>query len=293
MSGQEAQALDFYHTEHEPANFFRYLLGNYHQMIYKINFGRTPYDAMLALDPKKFNNLQMRVTIDIDGGGDEANDGYLTVIAHVFDQKVISPIGFLSAKQVKSYTMTNAGHEYTDLPTDAIYKQILLKSQRYGTGPGAQVDTVKLEEDNSKRVIVDHTMNDIIRALNSMWKPYREWIIGWGQVAAQYFYCTPCSRVAISGSPWRSASLASGVVFYSGSGGRFQTSQELAGPNWQALIEGRCPHAAVPLLPKFSDDIEDWYDVKDVGNLRLDVLGAAAVGASQTSEVVIQQLRKY
>jgi len=293
MSGQEAQALDFYHNDKSPANIICYLNGMYSEQIFNINFGRYLYDTMLALDPKKFNNLQLKITMDIDGGGDESNDGYLTVIAHVFDQKAITPIGFLGAKEVKSYVLTAGGHEYTDLPTDATYKQILFKAQRYGTGPEYQINTIKVEEDNSKRVILDNSMFQIIRNIASQWKMHKEWILCWGSTTKNYYYNTACYFPTFTDTPWRNSYAACLAAVYGGDGGRFEHDCEASGPNHQVHAMGYAPHAAVPLLPKFSNDVADWYNVDKIGNLRIDALAVAAPGASQTAEILIQQLRKY
>ncbi len=41
------------------------------------------------------------------------------------------------------------------------------------------------------------------------------------------------------------------------------------------------------------NEIEDWFDVTKVGNLKLEIKGASSVGTSHTAEIVLQQLRKY
>lgn len=293
LSGAEAQAADYYHNKRETPSIVLYTNGMNCEQIMNINFGRYLYDKELALDPSKFSNLQLKITIDLNAGGSLSTSGYLTVLAHIFDEKAASPVGFLMHKEIKSFTLANAAHEYTDLPVDHPYRKLFVRAQRYGTGPEYQIDTLKLSEDVDKKVPVNHTMFQILRAMAGINKPYREWIIGPGTITAQYFYCTPGYYPAFSGSPWRSATLTTGLVFYAGDGGRFQSSQAGAGPNWQCLVEGWAPHGVVEIPFGLQSEIDDWYDVAKIGNLKLDVKGGASVGSSQTAEIFLQQLRKY
>jgi len=291
LSGQEAQAVDFYHNRNIPPNILCYLTGMYSEMIFKLNFGRWLYDPDMALVPANFANLQLKITIDIDGGGDESNDGYLTVFAHCFDEKIISPRGFLTAKQLKQYTLADSSHEYTDLPTDYVYKQLYLAAQRYGTGPEYQVDTLKLSEDQDKRRPVDLTMFQLLRNLASDWPAYEEWILVPGSTTVQYFYNTPNYWPTFVDTLWRNTVAVSEGMCYVGDGGRFQHIAEASGPNHQIHARGWAPHAVVPLLPDLGSDPSDWYNTPGIGSLKLDVKAASSVGTAQTAEILVEQLR--
>lgn len=293
LSGQETQGLDFYHNRMIPPNFLIYLNGMYSEMIMNMNFGRYLWDEELAFDPGRFTNPQLKIALDIDGGGDESDDVYLTVLAHAFDERSISPRGFLMAKEIKAWTLANSTHEYTDLPTDYLYKQLLLRTQRYGIGPEYQVDTVKLSEENDKRRPIDHTMFQILRHLAAQWPRYEEMILVPGMTSAQYFYNTPCYFPTFTDTQWRAAVATAEASIYGGGGGRFQHDAEASGPNHQIHCMGWAPHAMVPLLPMFGEDTGRWYDVTKLGSLKLDVLSTSSVGTSQTAEVVLQQLRNY
>lgn len=293
LSGQEAQGVDFYDGQKVPANIMCYLNGMYSEMIFNMNFGRHLWDPELAFDPKKFTSPQLKITMDIDAGGDEANDGYLTVFAHAFDEKAISPVGMLMTKRQKQYTLVNSGHEYTDLPLDFPHRQIFVRAQRYGTGPEYQIDEIQLSEDQDKRKPIECTMFQLLRNIASMWGPYGEWILVPGMTSAQYFYCTPCYWPTFIDTQWRAAVATAEASCYGGDGGRFQHDAEASGPNHQIHAKGWAPHAVVPLLPKLGDDIENWYDVSGLGNLKLDIKGGSSVGTSQTCEIITQQLRRY
>ncbi len=293
LSGPRAQAADWYHRKQEPINICLYLNGNASEMIYNINFGRFLFDPLYAFDPKKFVNPQLKITIDIDAGGSDVTSGNLTVLAHIFDEKTIEPVGFFMHKDIKDYALAAAAHEYTPMPTDFAYRKLFITGLVAGTGPELVFDTLKLSEDNDRRVPFNATISNILKSMVSQTRPYREWIIGWGQVAAQNMYCIPTYWPAISGSPWRSATLTTGLVFYGGDGGRFQTGQAGAGPNWQALVEGWCPHGVIEIPFGAQNDPEDWYDVTALGSLQLDLKSAAGMSSSESCQIFLQQVRKY
>lgn len=293
LSGVEAQAADFYHNKREPANICLYTNGMNSEQIFNLNFGRFLYDPVLALDPTKFDNPQLKISIDINAGGSLSAGGYLTVLAHLFDEKPITPTGFLMHKEVKAFTLADSSHEYTDLPTDHAFRKLFIRAQRYGTGPEYQIDTAKLSEDTDKRQVFNQSMFQILRAIASQNPPYREWIIGPGTTTAQYFYCTPCYWPAFAGALWRATTTPAGLCFYVGDGGRFQEVQEGAGPNWQCHVEGWAPHGVIAVPFGLQDDPTDWYDVTKIGNLKLDILGGSSVGTGQTCEVFLQQHRAY
>jgi len=293
LSGQECQAADFYHSKNVTPSIILFTNGMNSEQIYNINFGRYLYDEMLALNPNKHTNLQLKVTMDINGGGSLVAGGYLTIMGHVFDEKKISPKGFLMHKEIKSYVLSSASHEYTDLPVDYPYRKLFVRAQRYGTGPEYQIDTIKLSENVDKKIVLNHSMFQILRAIASQTPPYREWIIGPGTTTANYFYCTPTYWPAFAGSLWRSVTTPSGLCFYEGDGGRFKEVQEGAGVNWQCHVQGWAPHGVVEIPFGKQDSVDDFYDVRKVAKLKLDVKGGSSVGTSQTSEIFLQQFRSY
>lgn len=293
LSGVEAQAVDWYHVKQEPANILLYLNDNASEMIYNINFGRYLYDPLFAFDPKKFTNPQLKITIDIDAGGSLADAGNLTVLAHIFDEKTVTPEGFLMHKEIKDYALASATHEYTDLPVDYAFRKLFARIQKYGTGAEYCFDTIKLSEDNDRRIPINHTISEILKTMVAQTRPYREWIIGPGTTTAKNFFCTPTYWPAFAAAQWRSAVADCQIAIYSGDGGRFSESQGAAGPNWQALVEGWCPHGMIEIPFGLQHDPADWYDVTKLGSLRLDILSASSMSSSESCQICLQQLRKY
>ena len=293
LSGVEAQGVDWYHNLKEPANQMLYLNGMNSEMVFNLNFGRHLWDPILALDPKRFTNLQLKVSIDVNGGGMAVSTGYLTVLAKCFDEKKISPMGFLQHKEIKSFTLANSSWEYTDLPTDYPIRKLLIRARRDAVGFDYQLANIKLHEDNLKRVILDYTIGEVLRSIVSETPPYREKVIGYGSTGEHYFYITPGYWPSIIASPWEIGTISTVCKAYEGDGQRAISLQTTLVGNIQHHVEGWCPHAMLQIPFGLQDVIEDWFDVAKVGNLKLEIKGAATVGTAQTAQIVLQQLRKY
>lgn len=294
LTGQEAQGVDFHDNDKVRPSIMCYLNGMYSEMVVALNFGRYLFDPQYALDPKRFRNLQLKATLDIDGGGDTADDVYLTAIAHCFDEKSVDPVGFLMSKEIKDFALAASSHEYTDLPLDHPYRQLYLRAQVYGSGPEAIINTVKLSEDVDKKIPLNHTMYQILRHMQAQWNPYDEWIlVATNTTTGEYYYCTPCYWPNFASTQWRAAGLARGAAQYGGDGGRFTHSMDTVNCNVSVFCKGWAPHALVPLLPRPSMDVEDYYDVRGLRNLKLDVLTTSSASSSDSAQIVAQQVRNY
>lgn len=294
LSGKEAQALDFYHNKKVPPNLLYYLEGIYAEQIFNLNFGRFLYDTRLALDPMKFKNLQLKISVDINGGGRSSAAGYLSVLAHLFDEKVIAPEGFLMAKEIKTYTLAAASHEYTDLPVDYPYRKLLLKAQAYGYYPDVEIDTIKLSQDVDKKIPFNQTMRQIIRAIQAQTPPWIEHMhISCPAAGGSVNYHTPTYEVGFALTPWdvpASATTTLAADYGDGGRGRFSSTSTIG--NIQAIIRGWLPHGAVEIPFGLQDEIDDWFDPSAIKNLKLDVKGGASLGAG-TAEIFLQQFRRY
>lgn len=294
LTGQEAQAVDFYDQARIQPNIIDYLPGDYSKMIFNLNFGRRLFDPDLAFDPSKFRNPQLKITIDIDGGGDEANDGFLTVIAHLFDEKAASPKGFLMSKEIKDYALGVASHEYTDLPVDFPYRQIFIRGQKYGTMLQELIDNVKISQDVDRKVPLNHTVLEILASMVQEWPLYEEMIlVQSASVTGEYYYCTPCDKVRFASAQWRAAAQVNSLAEYSGAGGRFTHSAAAVNCNASVLVSGQAVHGVIPLLPKLDPQDMDGYPITGIKSLKLDVLSLAAAAATDTAQVIVQQIRKY
>jgi len=292
LSGREAQALDYYHRQIEPFNYMDITDGGSPMVTIMLNFGRFLFDSELAFNPLNYKNPQLKISIDLNAQSADIVAGSMQVFAELFDEKVITPVGYLMGKEVESYTLGDNAHHYVDMPTDKVWRKLLVRAQRNGTDWASQIAHIKLSQDADKKVIFDHDSFPFAAHQASQVRPYREHIFGSGNIAARYGYCTPGFHVRFASTAWRATIGGGDQAFFGGSGGRFQYIQAVAGPNWQAIVEGWLPHSVVEYPFGLQQDIGDWFDPVNVGSMKLDITGGAAVD-TQPCDVFLQELVKY
>jgi hypothetical protein len=293
LSGAQAQAADWYDTMREPGNQHVYLNDMNAEMIMNMNFGRWLWDTEYAFDPTKFVNPQLKITLDIDAGGQSSDGGYLTVLANIFDQKEVSPTGFLMHKEIKDYAFGAGTHEYTDLPTDYPYRKLYIASLVAGTGADYIFDNIKLSEDNDRRIPINHTIADVMRAIVGQGRPYREKVVQAIGGSSGYFYCTPTYWPKLDAISWEGSNNAYTLTIFGGDGGRGKIYGEGTLTNVNIGIEGYAPHGVLAIPFGMQDDPADWYDVTKLGSLRLDITSASGMSSSQTCQIMTQQSRAY
>jgi len=293
LSGKEAQAVDWYHNKVEPHNLMFYINGVASRETYNLNFGRYLYDPELALDPGKLVNPQLKITIDINAGGCTVASGDLIVLASIFDEKKITPVGFLMHKEIKDYPLSASGHEYTDLPTDFPIRKLLIRGQVEGTDMYSVFANIKLSEDNDKRVPIDLPFDQIMEAMVAQTRPYREALLTHGATAGRYYFITPNHLVRCVASRGDDAASGEECWAWAAGGGRVNVWSSIDGRNVDLHVEGWCPHGVLEIPFGKQEDLADWYDVTKVGSLRLDVTAGSTMSSSEAMQVLLQQLRKY
>lgn len=291
LDGQEAQGVDFYHRKREAPNLNVYLNTFNAIMVFNMNFGRYLWDPELAFDPRKFENPQIRITIDVDAGGQGSSAGFLTVLANIFDERAITPTGFLMQKEIKNYNLGSSTTEPTGLPTDYPIRKLFVKSLVPGTGPEACIANIKLSEDNDKRIPYNCSIANILRMVVGQGPIYhenQEQTIGG---SGGYIFHTPAYYPMINANNCVGSNVAYTLTVYGGEGGRGYVYAEGSVSNMQISIVGYCPHGVIEIPFGLQDEIEDWYDVTRLGSLQLDILSGS--GRSEACQILLQQLRRY
>jgi len=260
--------------------------------MFGIDFGRWLYDPELAFDPKRFNMPQLKITYNSllsDTGGTVPK---LQAFAYVFDEKVISPTGFLMSKEHHSENAPAAAtaYKYVDLPVDFPYRRIMIRAFLVNYPPEHTISKVRIDEDNERRIPFDVDVEDYCERQRGRWIEVSDHMHINPGIATQYYFVTPSNYfAAIQGlctSPTAHYNVALGRT-----GGRVSiTSDEITTILGEAM--GWCPNHCFDFECGNPNDIDDWWDVTKVGDLRLRVAGGGA-GITGTYQVVIQQLRKY
>lgn len=290
LSGIECQALNYYETGVFPLTIMDFRNDVMAIPTFQLNFGRYLWDEVLALDPSKFRNLQLKITHNKASGGSAPDAGNLRVQAFLFDEKVISPMGFLTNKEIKSYSLTSSAHEYTDLPTDYSYRRLIIQSLAAEKQPHEQFNKVKLYEDEGKRLIVPDMSTSDLCKLMTLYPKVVESILGTGTGSAVEHFCTPTYETYIVVGAITTA-LAS-IVAQQSYGGSVDVNVDNA-EHFQSQVTGYCPHGAVDIVLSNLNDVDSYFNPANLGSLKLDLTAGSSVGSSSTCEIVTQQLRKY
>lgn len=292
LTGYECQALCIYSRKCGGMVRGQHMGGNPERSFYGLDFGRYLYDPVLALDPKRFDNLQLKVTYTLNTMDADAAAGSIEVFSHVFDEKVVSPIGFLMSKEHYSYQCgADGSYEYIDLPTDWPLRKLLVRGWEDGEEPESVIESVRLDEDNLKRIpidIVTKTYNDMMKAV---WTPVQEMFsIIVSNAIGNIFYVTPTNYFpSIAG-------MNSGENLMYAQHGWMKGGKVdvlcITGSNYHGVAHGFLPNHCVEF--PFGDpmDIDDWYDITKLDSLKLR-LEAGDSEDSGYAQVVLEQLRKY
>lgn len=293
LDGGQAQALCIYDRKVPTMNCREKAAGWSLASTYGIDFGRFLLDPLLALDPKQFNNLQLKITFDEAVSDTSATANELGVKAEVFDEKVVNPVGFLSAKEIFAATCPASGYTYIDLPTDRTLRKLLIQGYRKDYEPWNSVANARLDEDNDKRVVFDWNMERYYKMKQAEMTPVVEDIVGLAAVSTgQLFYCTPTDYACIASLTSMDEGIAPPRVDSWQRGGKVTVINPSGGYYFVGESKGYLPNHCFEFPMGNPQDIEDWYDLTQVENLRLR-LNAGSGGASGTHSVITQQLRRY
>ncbi len=291
LKGHTLHALNVIEAPKPDITHLDYRVGGTPLIDVNIDFGRWLYDPELAFDPTRFKNPQLKLSWDEDVWDDGCDSHEFSILAHVFDEKVISPAGFLMTKEIKSYVPVANSYEYTDMPLDFPLRKLILQGRKYGYPPRSLIGAIKLSEDNDKRIPIDDDVYNMEGILRLFGGECEDWLIGTGPAAGSWTgYVTPSYMISLA------AIGLDEVQEYAApnlGGGRVLITPETASKNLQALVRGVFPHGCFCLPFGLQADMADWYDVTKIGSLRLRLKGGTDAAATDMVHIATQQLRRY
>ncbi len=293
LSGRQNQALCLYDRRAPTMNSGVLSGGTQAFCTMGIDFGRFLYDPELAFDPTKFRNPQLKITHDSTLVDAACSAHTLEVFAHVFDEKVISPIGFLSAKEHVSYVAASeAAKKDLDLPLDLALRQILIRGWHTGVDPCTVVNHIELREDGGKRIPFDLDTFRYVDRMKGHWREIEEVCgdyVDNGGNYYKYVTCTDhwgsitCLPVGVKTVTYLEAGIQGGYVQWKNDNTCWNT----------ASVKGYLPHHCIQFPFGRQDQIDDWYDVTRLGSLKARITSGANYGSGSEIELIIQQLRRY
>ena len=289
LTGMQAHALDFFDTGRSYSCGGSYVPAWGLVARLTLNFGRWLFDPLLALDPKKFINPQLKITFNEDAAVASVITNSLTVIADLFDEKAAAPTGFLMDKELYNYTPVANATEEIDLPSDYPYRKLIVQARVPDLWFGGIIGNIKLSEDNDKRIPLDLTSSLLENWVHTLMGEYRDGIIAdLNTITGVDIYHAPTQGVKMRGDFYCISDVLADIPF--GYRNKYACTTNTGCSVLD--IAGTMPHGCI-CLP-FGDQKEpaDWYDVKGK-TLKLKVKAGGSIGASEEFRVFTQQLRAY
>lgn len=291
LSGGENQAVCIYDRKGKTMNHGQHLASCSEYSTYGIDFGRFLFDPMYAFDPTRFVNPQLKITHNHAVCDTGASSGNLEVWAQMFDEKMVSPVGFLSTRQIKDYSISAAGvYDYIDLPTDHPYRGLFIQGYRSAYEPWYQVIEARLNEDGEKRVPFDWDLEDYHRVRKGWDTAIQEQCIGLATTTDLVYYVTPTDYYVIPLLSGIQNDTTTQPESYA-KGGSATIQAETANTTFLGLVHGWLPNHMFHFPFGDPKDPADWYDVTRLGSLELRV--KTGTGTSGNIRTSVQQVRNY
>jgi len=291
MSGAECMALNIYDRECSTmikGNFY-----NANDIIsqYGLDFGRFLYDPELALDPTKFDNLQLKLTYVLTNCNAAASSGTTEIKAWVFDEKKITPSGFLMSKEIFAYTCgAQHSYKYIDLPLDYPIRKLIFRAYRAGYQPCDQISEFMIDENTGENVVMDWYCESYFEFMRAaFWKPVSESIQVNIENGTTYVYITATQY-------WTDFMMqsTSAEIVWPDSWGKSNKVPLVgtAGGSATCHASGYLPNHCFEVPFGNPQVIDDWYDTAGKKQVRLR-LKAGSSTTNGTAQVVLQQYRTY
>lgn len=288
--GIGVRAVEFLGHDHQPFDVISFISANQCICTMMIFFGRYLWDEDFALDPARFNNLQLKISHVYTNGGSSVSAATMQVAALLFDKNPPSPKGMISTKEIYSYALTSSGVEYVELPTDRVIRALFVQSLADGKQPHEQYNHLKLSEDFDKAVIFDMSTSNLFKFLPYNQRFFHEQLFAHMLTTTDDFYITPAYEVAIG--PCETDDADSVIQASRSYGGNIAMLGEIA-TDIVANVSGKAPHGALIIPFGDKDYPPDWFDPSGLKSARLAITAGSSVGSSSTLELIAQQVRNY
>lgn len=288
LSAQQIEALMFYEYGKGRNYELEYRNDCENRMVLDLLFGRHLWDPELALDPTRFKNPQIKVTHNKASGGSAPDAATLEIFADIFDEKKITPSGFIMNKEWYEWTTPSAAaNEYIDLPNDYPIRRIGIVGYKADLWWDNIFSEIELDEENKKRLPWSLDAYDLMQLAITNYGQYHETLVGTGpSIATHTWFVTPTEvpapMISVIGDP-------SNLYIGSETSGGYISCTVAAVSAFRAFIAGTIPHGMIPLDMGLMNVIDDWFDVTEKGKVKLRI----KAGGTATAEIVLQQLRKY
>ena len=291
LSGYECQALCIYDRRTPSMCHGQHTLDNSEESSYGLDFGRYLWDPEFALVPSRFRNPQLRISYNSRLCDTGATVPTLEIFAYIFDERQISPVGFMLSKEhYKAACPAVDSYKYVELPGDFPIRQLLVRGFHSGHEVWDSVKAVRLDEENEKRVPFDWDTEEYHRLMKGSWQQIQEQFIILPADADENYYVTPSAfYTAVCGA---GTILATPLTIGGWPTGGLVNVAGCPAMSMSGMVMGYLPNHTIQFPFGDQQDKDAWYDVQKLGSARLRITGGDS-GVDGAFQVVLQQLRSY
>lgn len=289
LTGMQTEALDHFDTGNKYICNGSFVPTWGLDAVMNINFGRFLGDPLLAFDPKKFVNPQLKITFDEDAAVASAITNELSVIADIFDEKAITPTGFLMNKELYSYIPVAGATEEIDLPSDYPYRKLVVQARVNDLWFGGIIANLKLTEDNDRKIPMDLDAVRLEKWLEKVNGYYGCAVLtDLNTATGVTCYYAPTQGIRMSPDVFCTGGMLDNVPF--GYSNLLKTTT-MTGVT-PIDIRGMFPHGCLNVPFGNQQDVADAYDVKGK-NLKLKLKAGSGKTFTETFRIFTQQIRSY
>lgn len=292
LTGFENQALAYYSHPGISMEHGQHIPTLSEVDIYHIDFGRKLWDPLLAFDPAKFLNPQLQISHSESLADTSASVNELEVWLHLFDEKQISPIGYLRAIEHHAFTPGASGsYEDVKLPEDYPIRQMLVRAYYAAKEPWYEISEARLDENNQERIPFEYAdLESYYRRQKAVTPMGHTNFMAGVTTSARVFYIpwtdfwasvTALPVAGASAMYTDGASCAGGYVSLVSAADRQQVGEARGYLPWHCF---QFPMGDI-------GDLDDWYN--PAGKKPRLRLRSYTGGVSGTCQVVVEQFVKY
>jgi len=290
MCGQDTVALAYYESGNVPGAMTNYETGQWSMVIASVFFGRRMFDDKYALDPRRFNNVQVKIAHDLALGGSTGTVADLSVYAHVFDERKIDPKGFMLSKEIYSFLPVANAWNYISLPTDYPIRALMWGANECADGPEYNLANIKIAEADEKHVLLDSETERYMFQSAARDPIYSEHVIlkpSAGDTMLHFFGAPHWEREP----SMMSETTGQDAALITAAGCDYQVMNEAADV-MAGFLHGHIPFGQV-YVPFGDDETEEWWDIRNSGSGKLSLQAGGTPDIDEYVRVYCQQIRGY
>lgn len=288
LSAEQMLAANYFDRKQVPQSYINGVTNTQSYFTAGIDFGRWLWDPELALDPTKFDNLQMKITYNKALYESSAVYMYMSIGAKIFDQKKISPGGYLRRREVTTWTPSGTATERVEVPVDLPLRKLFLQGYSTTKNYRGQIHDVKLSEDEDKKVPYDFNTRTFCAEQFGDYPPIIEPIVFVGSASTEVIY----TMASYEGQFVPIPTAAEDIFLTSYTADTLTVDSATGGNRVEGISRGHIPFFTFPLVFGNQDIIDDWYDLTNVKSL-IAHCTASTPGTSPVGRLFTEQLKRY